>query len=83
MANKYVTRTTSSVSPTAKQINLDYFNNMFDDIYNNNVKLTTTNKLKKIDNELSSSPHFTARVHLSHKADGMTRSTCAVSRRTP
>ena len=58
MANKYVTRTTSSVSPTAKQINLDYFNNMFDDIYNNNVKLTTTNKLKKIDNELMSIPNF-------------------------
>ena len=47
------------ISPSeAKHINLDNFNNIFDDIYNNNVKLITTNKLKKIDNDLMCIPNF-------------------------
>ena len=44
--NKCITRLCPSES---KHINSDFLNNIFDDIYNNTVKLTTTNKLKKID----------------------------------
>ena len=47
------------LSPSeAKHNNSEFFNNMLDNTYNNSVKLLTTNKLKKIDNDLMCVPNF-------------------------
>ena len=57
MANKCITRVSASVTAKSTHITSDFLNNIFDDIYNN-MKLTSTNKLKKIDNELMCIPNF-------------------------
>jgi hypothetical protein len=55
MSSKCITKASALES---KHNNSDYFNNIIDDIYNNNVKLFSTNKLKKIDNEIMCIPNF-------------------------
>jgi hypothetical protein len=55
MSSKCITKASALES---KHNNSDYFNNIIDDIYNNNVKLFSTNKLKKIDNEMMCMPNF-------------------------